>query len=139
MDIVVLAPGADLVISRFVIATEIKGVVNLEQKYKLSHANRNFNHNLRNKPEHRTNVLNRHGYFHEDSNTINRPPNFIARKDPSSISNSFLGKMQELVNNMKCMVESQKQPMYIQATNQPHKFRPYPDPSNKVFQSVVQQ
>ena len=35
MDIVVLAPGADLIISRFVIATEIKGIVIMEQSVNL--------------------------------------------------------------------------------------------------------
>ena len=57
---------------------------------------------------------------------------------PSSISNTFLGEMRELVNGMKYMVESQRQPMYIQA-NQPPQFIPYPGPSNPVFQSAVQQ
>ena len=45
-----MAPGADLIIFQFVIAAELKG--NYGAKCKFSHDNRNFNHNLRKKPEH---------------------------------------------------------------------------------------
>ena len=36
MDIVALAQGADLIIFQFVIATEIKGIVNMEQNVNLA-------------------------------------------------------------------------------------------------------
>ena len=86
MDITVLALGEDFAISQFVIATEIRGIVNIEQNVNFSHNKRTFNHYLRNKAEHRTNVLNRHGYFNEDSNIVN---NSMASNDPSPISNTF--------------------------------------------------
>ena len=36
MDIVGLVPGTDFIISRFVIATEINGIVNMEQNVNLA-------------------------------------------------------------------------------------------------------